>query len=123
MRPAVSQAGTGLVEVLVALALVAGGLALLFGSGGDGALRQRRANDVQAALLVAESRLAAGIATPLAPGRVDGREGPLVYSVTTSPYGAAEGSTAGRLWLVTVSVGRPGGKPLASLRSLRLGPP
>ncbi|MFA5123500.1 hypothetical protein [Zavarzinia sp.] len=123
MRRPASQAGAGLVEVLVALALVAGGLALLFGTGGDGALRQRRANDVQAALLVAESRLAAGVAGPLAAGRVDGREGPLVYSVTTAPYGVAQGSAAGRLWLVTVSVGRPGGTPLASLRSLRLGPP
>lgn len=118
------QGGFALVEVLVALGVLGLGLGLLFGVVGDNALRSRIQGDRQAALLVARSQLeAAGTAYALDGREVSGVSGPLAYAVRSRPYETAAPSTAGQLWLVTVSVWpRAGGSVIAELRSLRLGP-
>ncbi len=123
--PRASMAGLGLMEVLIALAVVAIGLGALFGVVGDGTLRARQGADRQAALVVARSQLAAaGLAYPLDGRTVNGMAGPLAYTVESRPYGDDAVSEAGNLWLVTVTVRpRAGGVPLATLRSLRLAPP
>ena len=119
------QRGFGLVEVLVALGVLGLGLGLLFGIVGDTALRSRIGGDRQSALLVARSQLdGAGIAYALDGREVGGVSGPLAYAVRSRPYETAAASTAGQLWLVTVSVWpRAGGPVIAELRSLRLVPP
>lgn len=116
--------GFGLVEAMVALAVVGLALATLFSVIGDGAWRAGRQADKQAALVVARSQLtAAGLAYPLDGRPVRGVAGPLAYTIESRPYGDGASQT-GRLWLVTVSVrARAGGAALAVLRSLRLAPP
>ncbi|MCF4164787.1 type II secretion system GspH family protein [Zavarzinia compransoris] len=118
------QRGAALIEVLVALAIVALGLGTLFAVVGDGSLRAREQGDRQAALVVAQSQIeAAGRAYPLGGAPVTGRAGPLVYRIESRPYGAKGQSLAGDLWFVTVSVRRDGvTTPLVVLGSIRLDP-
>lgn len=116
------QRGLALIEVMVALAIVALGLGTMFAVLGDGSLRAREQGDRQAALVVAQSQLeAAGRAYPLGGAPVTGHDGPLTYRVESRPYGAKGQSLAGDLWFVTVSVRRAGDEiPLVTLGSLRL---
>ncbi|MDD3445553.1 MAG: prepilin-type N-terminal cleavage/methylation domain-containing protein [Zavarzinia sp.] len=117
--------GLALIEVLVALAIVAMGLGALFSVVGDGSLRARTVADRQAALVLAQSELAAaGRDHPLGGAPVTGRAGPLSYTVESRRYGAPGQSLAGDLWFVTVSVRAGQGQPpLVVLGSLRLDPP
>lgn len=118
------EAGLALIEVLVALGVIAIGLGALFQVVGDGAARARQGADRQAALVVARSQWeAAGLATPLDGRPVVGLDGPLAWTVDSQPYGDGAASEAGTLWLVTVSVrARSGGVPLAQVKGLRLVP-
>jgi type II secretory pathway pseudopilin PulG len=117
------DAGSAFIEILVALAITALCVAVLFDVVGDGAMRARQAESKRAALVVAQSQLAAaGIAYPLNAGPLSGTEGPYVWWLDALPAGG--GSSAGRLWRVTVQVGlQSGGPMLVQLRSLRLAPP
>ncbi len=119
-----SDGGSALIEVLVALVIVMLSLGVLFEVVGDGAVRAHQVESKRAALVVAQSELAAaGIAYPLDAGPVNGVEGPYSWWIDAAPYGRGN-SGAGRLWRVTVQVGlQSGGPVLVQLRSLRLAPP
>ena len=92
----------------------------------DSAVRDRAVESHRAALLVAQSELAAvGSEIPLRPGQSAGMAGDMVWRVEVSPYSdGIDDSAVGVLWRVAVSVQpRAGGTDLAKLESLRLGPP
>ncbi|MEJ1970187.1 MAG: prepilin-type N-terminal cleavage/methylation domain-containing protein [Rhizomicrobium sp.] len=116
------QNGFALIDVLVALAILAVSLTALFRVIADSAARTRDAEAHRAAELIAQSELAAaGIAYKLNEGPVTGAEGPFAWWMEASPYGGNAESSAGTLWFVTVGVQlRTGGSPLVVLRSLRL---
>lgn len=121
-----NQRGFVFVEAMVALAIVAVAVGLLFTILGDSLGRSRAVTAKHQGLLVAQSRLAAvGSEIPLRAGQVSGAEGALVWQVGISPYrtGSAR-SAAGELFLVTVAVrGRNDRAATVELRSLRLAAP
>ena len=112
-------------ESIVAAAIVAMALGATFRVIADGAARDRAAEARRAALLVAQSELAAvGADIPLVPGDASGQSGDLAWRVDITPYGENEdqNNPAGRLLHVAVSVWpRDGGARLVTLQSLRLG--
>lgn len=120
------QQGFVFAEAMVALAVVAVSVGLLFTVLGDGLGRSRAATATRLGLLVAQSRLAAiGSEIPLRTGTVSGTENGFVWRIDISPYrtGAAR-SAAGDLFLVAVAVHfRSGTASIVELRSLRLAPP
>jgi hypothetical protein len=128
LRPPRADAGSALVESIVAAAIVALALGTTLRVIADSAARDRAADARRTALLVAQSELAnVGADIPLAPGDGSGRWGDLAWRVRISPYGedeqGGEGNPAGRLLYVVVSVSPiAGGPDLVTLRSLRLGP-
>lgn len=124
MQSPARDEGSALIEVLVGLAIVALSLGGLFEVVGSGAVRAHQAENKRAALVVAQSELAAaGIAYPLDGGPVNGVEGPYSWWISAARDGR-DNSDAGQLWRVTVQVGlQSGGPVLVQLRSLRLAPP
>ena len=101
-----SEAGSALVEALVAVALVALVLAFAYRSMGEGALRSRAAEASRMATLIAQSRLAAvGADIPLAAGDTQGLDGEFLWRVEVRPD-MREASPAGQLYEVTAA--RPG---------------
>lgn len=119
------QAGFAFLEAMIALAIAAGALGLMFNVLADGAGRSRSDEVKRLGLLVAESRLAAvGAEIPLKTGSVTGVDGSLIWRLGIDPYrmGPAR-SAAGDLFLVTVAVrSRTGSANAVELRSLRLAP-
>lgn len=121
-RP-VRDAGSVLVEAMVAVAVVA----LVMGAGyvaiGSSALRAEAADRSRMAMLIARSQMAAvGAEVPLAPGDADGVEGGFRWrtSIAEEP---AEPSATGRLLRVTVTVVDGDAAPQrARLTSLRVEP-
>ncbi|MDB5481955.1 MAG: hypothetical protein JWO83_3008 [Caulobacteraceae bacterium] len=123
-RRARAETGSAFVESIVAAAIVALALGATFRVVADGAARDRGAEARRAALLVAQSELAAvGADIPLAPGNTSGESGDLAWRVDISPYAENdEKNPAGELLRVAVSVRpREGGSSLVTLQSLRLG--
>jgi hypothetical protein len=119
------DAGTLFVESIIAAAVVAMVVGAAFRVIADGASRDRSLEIRRAALLLAESELAAvGSAIPLREGQSAGRAGDMLWSVDMAPYDdGIESSTAGALWRVAVAVrARPGAAPLVRMATLRLGP-
>jgi hypothetical protein len=116
------DAGSAFIEILVALTITTLSVVALFDVVGAGAVRARQAENKRAALVVAQSQLAAtGIIYPLDAGPVSGTEGPYIWWLDSTPVGG--GSSAGRLWRVTVQVGLQSGGPiLVQIGSLRLAP-
>ncbi|HEY4078739.1 MAG TPA: hypothetical protein VGM26_17560 [Rhizomicrobium sp.] len=116
--------GSAFIEVLVALAITAVAFGILLEVVGDGAVRARVAENKRAALVVAQSELAAaGVGYPLDGGPVNGVEGPFSWWIDAVPYEQGASST-GILWRVTVHVSLQNGGPvLVQLRSLRLASP
>jgi hypothetical protein len=124
-RRASAETGSAFVESIVAAAIVALALGSTFRVIADGAARDRAVEARRAALLVAQSELAAvGADIPLAPGDTSGQTGDLAWRVDISPYAEGdEQNPAGELLHVAVSVWpREGGSSLITLQSLRLGP-
>lgn len=117
------DAGSVLVEALVATAIVAMVLVGVWRVVADSAARHHGVEARRYALLIARSQLAAvGSATPLAAGSAEGREGENPWQVQMTPCGPG-GSSAGVLYCVAVSVyGPDGGPPLVTLNSRRLAP-
>jgi hypothetical protein len=110
---------------MVAAAIVAMGLGATFQAIGDAARRNRDVESHRAALLVAQSELAAvGSEYPLHPGEAVGGAGDFAWRIEVSPYSdGVPDSAAGGLWRVSVSVrARTGGPYLVTLQTLRLGP-
>lgn len=122
MRAAGWEDGFALIEVLVALAILALSLTTLFEVITGNAQRMRLVETRRAAELVARSELAgAGIAYPIGRGSVSGVEGPFSWWIQAAPYGDGQPSNAGSLWSVGVGVRlRSGGPAIVSIRSLRL---
>jgi hypothetical protein len=118
-----AERGSVLIEALVAIAVVALVLTWGYRAVGGSALRARAAEASRTAALIAQSRLATvGAEIPLAPGETRGRDGAFAWRVEVAPQ-AAQASTAGELYAVTVSVRDLGGVAnRAVLRTLRVGP-
>jgi len=117
--------GSVFIESMIAAAIVAMALAATFRVITDGAQRDRAVETRRAALLVAQSELAAtGSEIPLQPGQSAGSAGDFIWRVDVSPYiDGVDASAVGGLWRVDVSVSpRAGGADLVTLDSLRLGP-
>ena len=124
-RRAARDRGSVFIESMVAAAIVAMGLAATFQAIGDSARRDRDAEAHRAALLVAQSELAAvGSEYPLHPGETAGGDGDFVWRIEVSPYSdGVASSAAGGLWRVSVAIRpRSGGPDLVTLQTLRLGP-
>ena len=117
------EAGSVLIEAMVAAAIVALMLGAMYRSIADDARGERVLVQKRAALLIAQSELdAAGTVTPLAAGAIAGVEDNYVWRMDMEPYASAQGS-AGKLWQVTVTVRpRDGSVSLVTLRTLALGP-
>ncbi len=117
------ESGEVFIEALIAAAIVAMALGTTYQVMADSTARDRKAENVRRALLIAQSEMAAvGSEIPLESGRTDGLAGDLMWRAEVSPY-AAEGNAdaAGALWKVSVSVRpRAGGPNLVALTSLRL---
>lgn len=113
-----NEQGSVLVEALVAILIVVAMSGVWFDALGSSARQQTKLADRRAALLVARSQLAAaGVIDPLIPGETSGSDAGFVWRVTVAPFPAAgEG-----IEQVIVAVGRPGGRDLATLQTLRLG--
>jgi general secretion pathway protein I len=114
------EAGFALIESLVALAVLALTLGVLFATGAAAARRMAEAEAVSFATLAAQSVLAAaGIERPLAVGT---RRGTLpqgfTFTETTAPL---SGTPQART--ITVSVADPAGRMRAELSTVRLAPP
>ena len=118
-----AERGSVLIEALVAIAIVALVLTWGYRAVGDSAMRARAAEASRTAALIAQSRLAAvGAEIPLAAGETRGRDGAFAWRVEVAPR-AAQASTAGELYGVTVSVrDLRGATDRAVLRTLRVGP-
>ena len=117
------DAGTVFIDTLIAAAIVALTLGVMFRTVADSAARQRGMEARRSAYLVAQSQLASvGAAIPLQPGQTGGADGSLQWRVDIQPFddGVSPGK-AGRLWSVVVTVSPPGGRVLATVRTLRLG--
>jgi general secretion pathway protein I len=121
---AASDTGSVFVEAVIAAAIVAMALGATFRVIADTAQRGRAVDIRRAALLIAQSRMAAvGSEIPLRPGESAGLSGDMVWRVEVEPWSEADGtSAAGPLLRVNVSVRpREGGAALAGLSTLRLG--
>lgn len=119
------DAGTLMVETLIAAGIVAVMLAAMYTSMADSADRQRKVAMRRQALMVARSELAlVGAEVPAIPGRTTGLSGNYVWQIDVANYGGdLNASQAGPLGLVTITVGRKGERgPLATIRTLRLMP-
>lgn len=112
------QAGSALIESLVAAAIVMISLSTMYQAFAESARRTRISGDKSMALLVAQSQLATvGAIIPAESGRTTGSEGPYNWEIDVAP------SDAGGVTLdaVTVRVGARG-KPgsLVTLQTLRV---
>lgn len=83
--------GFTLVETLVALVIMIAAATMLYRGLSSGLRVSDAADGADAALLIAQQRLAAaGIETPLRAGRQEGAEGNVLWQVKLRPYIAAE---------------------------------
>jgi len=100
------EAGSVLIETMVAAAIVAIMLVAMYRGIGDSAARDRTAAEKRIALLIAQSEMdAVGTTVPLVPGMTGGIEGQFVWRIDIQPYSVqSDNAGAGRLLQVTVSV-------------------
>ena len=117
-----SEAGSVLVEAMVAVAVIAMMLAVTYRAVGDSVLRARAAESSRVAAMIARSRLAAvGAEIPLTSGETTGGDGDFIWRVEIDPA-PGDASTMGRLLSVTAAVrARAGGPDRVVLHTLRLG--
>jgi hypothetical protein len=118
------EAGSVLVEAMVATAVIAMMLAVTYRAVGESVLRSRAAEASRVAVMVAQSRLAmVGADIPLSPGETTGVDGDFTWRVEITPA-PEDASAMGHLLAVTAAVrDRAGASDRAVLRTLRLGPP
>ena len=116
------EAGSVLLETVVALSLLAMVFAGLCQVMAASAVRRQQVEARRYALMTARSTLAGvGFATPLSPGSVEGADGAYRWRVDMQPCGSGP-SGAGVLYCVRVSVLGQEGPPLVSLSTRRLAP-
>jgi len=124
LTPATGDAGSVFVESIIAAAIVAMALGATYRVIADSAGRDRGVEQRRAALLVAQSELAAvGSEIPLESGQHAGLSGDILWRVDVTPYSDGVAAAMGGLWRVAVSV-RPRDAEVDSVRleTLRLGP-
>ncbi len=122
MSPRRRDAGSALVEAMVAVAIVAMMLAVAYRAVGESVLRSRAAEASRTAAMIAQSRLAmVGADIPLTPGESTGVDGDFTWRVEIDPT-EEDASAMGHLLAVTASVRGPRGADRAVLRTLRLAP-
>lgn len=116
-----NEAGFTLPEALVATAIVAAMLGVTLGVVQDNARAARINEERRAALLVAQSQLAAAqVAIPGRFANVEGEAGSIRWTVRIEPFRGALSSPP--LDRITVTAGTgPSGAPLVELSSLRVG--
>jgi len=115
-----AESGFGLVETLIAAAIIAAVAALAFSSIAQNAQSTRMISERRAAILVARSQLDAAIATNAGEASQDGLSDGLRWRIDIVPYTPRQG-TAPALERVTVTVARADtGGALVRLRSLRI---
>lgn len=112
-----NDAGFGLVETLIAMAIVAVMMAAMFQSISINARATSAMHDRRKAVLVAKSALDAAIVAQSVSLR--GVDGSMQWQIVVEPYQPAAGS-APAIDLMTVTVSQAG-TPLLRLRSLRIG--
>lgn len=115
------EAGFTLPEALVAAAIVAAMLGVTLGVVQDNARAARINEERRAALLVAQSQMAAAqVAIPGRFANVEGAAGNIRWTLRIEPYRGALSSPP--LDQITVTAGTgPSGAPLVELSSLRMG--
>lgn len=116
------ERGIAVIEAMIALAVIAAMIAMLFASLSSFATHERLVRDRRAAVLVARSLLeqASGPDGPVL--RPRGSDGEFAWSIATSPYGGGAFDSGPALQVVTVSVARAGSsRALVQLRTLRFG--
>ncbi|MEI6413714.1 MAG: prepilin-type N-terminal cleavage/methylation domain-containing protein [Pseudomonadota bacterium] len=120
-------AGFSLLEVLVALSILALSLGVILAIFSKALLGARLSESYTYATALAEARLAAaGNATPLAAGQLGGQEAGYVWQVQTAPYElpdmALKSNLAGFLVQVTVMWTDGGRARQVTLRTLKVQP-
>jgi general secretion pathway protein I len=119
------EAGFTLMEMLVALLVMIAAATMLYRGFSGGLRAAATADGAEAALLVAQSRLAAqGIETPLAAGEQEGRDGAVDWYITVRPYGSANATAAPQAFWVTATVAwreKRGGRRSLHLTTLKPG--
>jgi hypothetical protein len=114
------DAGSVLIDALVAIGVIAVTLAFAAQAVGDGALRTRAGEEARLAALEARSRLAeVGGDLPLVEGRAQGVDGTLIWTVDISPQGSPTLDGGAPLMAVKVTVGDRGHPDLVSIVSLK----
>ncbi|WP_293880055.1 type II secretion system protein [Sphingomonas sp.] len=114
------EQGYGLVEALLAMAIIAVMMSALFSSISNNAKATRAVADRRAAVLIAKSALDLAIGGG-AEGPRSGDAGRFRWQIAIDPY-RGESAGAPRLDRVTVTIDQPGSPvPLFQLRSLRIG--
>ena len=115
------ESGSVFLDAVIAAAIVAMAVGMMYRAIGDTARRDGAAQDKRMALLVAQSELAAvGYEIPLESGAAGGRQGPYAWRVAMAPAPNPGPNGAGQLWQVTVAVSHADGGDIVSLQSLRL---
>jgi hypothetical protein len=120
--PGSGEAGSALVEAVVAAAVLAGVLGATFETVAAAQRRQAALDERRTALMIARSRLASvGAEIPVAPGELEGGQGGFTWRVRIEPSQAGDAPMSAPAELVTVSVAAShGGADLVVLKSLRL---
>ena len=116
------RAGFALVEALVALTVLAAGLVLVQQIYRNSMRADHVAEQMNAALWLADRQTAIGVASPLSPG-VDAGEGAngLTWRRNTRLADPLDGQSHG-LWIIEVEVRVPQSSRTTRLATLRLGP-
>jgi general secretion pathway protein I len=120
-RAADAEAGSILIEALIAIAILSMVLAAAYNLIGASALRAKAAESARTAGLIAQSQLAAvGPVIPLSPGETTGLQDGYSWRVAIDETASAPSAT-GRLMRVTVTVGSQGARRVR-ISTLRLAP-
>jgi general secretion pathway protein I len=111
------DAGFTLIEMLVALMVMIAAATMLYRGFSGGLRAAATADGAEAALLVAQSRLAAaGVETPLAAGEQAGRDGAVDWHIAVRPYPSGDATAAPQAFWITATVAwrekRDGGRSL-----------